>query len=125
MKFIALLSVFFCSHAFAAANSALDLDVSLKQNSGTTQKMRMVLREGEVGYLAKEGSFVEVVGKTDKDGNIALKMKIGTIDKNGKKVINSTPTIIAVENQESSITVGEVNSPENLKLSVIAKKKAL
>jgi type II secretory pathway component GspD/PulD (secretin) len=59
--------------------------------------------------------------KQDIPGAVVMEFTVGTIDKNGEKTVHSRPKIIARENEEAKIEIGDsTTGKEQLSLSIIA-----
>lgn len=128
-----LIGIFLLNGSFALANTpSYDLSMNLSLNGKYASSPRLIVKEGEAGTIIQktktEHNFIEVVATEKIDQNhkgILMKFVVGTIDKNGQRKIIAKPQIVARENETAQITVSTDNGPEELSLSVIAKRKEL
>ncbi|MCC2679960.1 MAG: hypothetical protein K0R29_2536 [Pseudobdellovibrio sp.] len=134
MKNVFIAAVLLVSNmALAAINNpikAFDIEMNLSIDGKQVSTPRIIVKEGEKGVFTQEvdgqKSIIEVVAKEIRRSDLtkAIKMEftVSKIDADGKVVVLSTPKIIAANNSEAQITVGETGRPEALSLSVVANK---
>lgn len=128
MNYLILVSLMLGSSAFAAKGYDLKIDLSL--NGKRMSSPRVLVKAGEKAIVSESGknggTFIEVMateGEVQGNSGIMMSMTVGTIDKKGARTILSRPKILAVENSESKITVGELeNGTEQISLSVTPKR---
>ncbi len=128
MKNLGLFLLLAGSSAMAA--KGYDLKMDLTMNGKHMSSPRVLVKAGEKATIAQEGknggSFIEVVateGEVQGNAGIMMSFTVGTIDKKGARTIVSRPKILAVENSEARITVGEnENSVEQISLTVTPKR---
>lgn len=106
------------------------MDLSL--NGKHISSPRVIVKAGETATITQktdtEESFIEVVateGEVQNHKGIIMNFTVGTIGKSGERTIISRPQILAKENEQAQITVGENGGIENLSLTVLATRKAL
>ena len=132
MKLLGITLLAMTSSAFASSN-AYDLKMDLSLNGKHVSSPRVIVNEGEPATITQktdsEGMFIEVVateGSVQNHKGIMMKFTIGTIGKNGERIIIAKPQVLARENEPAKITQSEEGSQrEQLSLSVVAKRKAL
>ncbi len=128
MKKVGLLLLLAGTRAWAA--KGYDLKMELTMNGKHMSSPRVLVRAGEKAMIEEEGknggSFIEVIateGEAKGNAGIMMSITVGTIDKKGARTIISRPKILAVENSEARITVGEnENGNEQISLSVTPKR---
>ncbi len=122
-------SFLFLSSAFAASTPVYKLNVDLTLNGKPVASQGFLAMEGKKSEIQQKnsdgsGTFIEVTAE-DIDGEIKsihMKFVVGTLVK-GQRQILSTPEIIATEGKPATIEIGDVDSPENLKLTVLANRQ--
>lgn len=124
MKLLGLTLIMVGCSAFAVTNG-YELKMDLSMNGKHISSPRIIVKAGEVAMITQktdsEESFVEVVateGEVQNHKGIMMKFIIGTIGKNGERIVVSKPQILAKEKQEVQIETG----PPQVSLSVIAKR---
>lgn len=132
MKLLGIAVLAMMSSAFASSNT-YSLKMELSSNGKYISSPRVIVKEGETAAITQKmdsgESFIEVVATEASVKNhkgIMMKFAVGTIGKNGERIITSRPQVFAKENESAQITVSEKNSSaERLSLSVVAKRKSL
>ena len=125
--------VLFLGSSVFAATKAYDLKVQVSHEGQAPISARIVVKAGEVARIMSEATtgektFIDVVaneGKVQGRGGIMMKFTVGTLDKKGVRGKVSKPQIMALENEEASITVDNENGQEQLHMSVVAQRKTL
>jgi len=120
------------SYAYASTNS-YDLKMALSLNGSPVSSPRLIVKEGETATYTEKTkageNFIEVTateGTVQNHRGIMMKFVVGTIDINGKKSVISEPQVLAKDNEPAQITIGKKgDSPPQISLSVIAKRKVL
>lgn len=113
-----------------AGQNQFDLKMELSMNGELVSKPHLVVKEGKTGFVSQtkngETSFIEVVAREEiaPNGKEAIKMTfvVGKIAKDGTKTPISRPQIFAMPNKKAQIKVGSDSPPNELSLSVVAKK---
>lgn len=117
----------FASFQASAVVQSYDIAMKLKSNGKEISSPTVVVTEGETAKLTQRDSdgttFWEIVAR-ESQNQILLSFKVGKIDKDGKHTVVSKPTILAMENEPSEMTIGETGGAEILTLSVVAKRKS-
>lgn len=132
MKLLGIALLVTTSSAFASSN-AYDLKMDLSINGKHVSSPRVIVKEGEPATIAQktgaEEQFIEVVateGSVHSHKGILMKFTVGTIGKNGERIIVSKPQILAKEGESAKITESDTNTgKEHISLSVIAQRKTL
>lgn len=131
MKALVLLSlVLFSSSAFAA-NKAYQLDLKLFVNGEHVISPQIIVRDGERGDIMvgspAEKKFIEVVateGSMGKTKGILMNFKVGRVLADGSREILAKPTVVSIEGEGASITVGEQGKDE-VSLELIATRTSI
>jgi type II secretory pathway component GspD/PulD (secretin) len=121
----------FSSSAFATS-AGYEMKMDLSINGKLVSSPRVIALAGEKASVtqrlekSKNGTFIEVVATEDQGEfkGILMKFVVGTIDRDGKKTILATPSIIATENEKAEVSVSD-NGKQEYALSVIASRKSL
>lgn len=126
MKILGLMIFLTCSSAMATTSYDLKMELSL--NGKHISSPRVIAREGETATIIQKSddmeTFIDVVTTTyDAKNTVMMKFTVGTIGKNGERIILSSPKIISKENEVAKIFQGETGKPEQISLSVIAKRQ--
>lgn len=126
MKILGLMIFLTCSSAMATTSYDLKMELSL--NGKHISSPRVIAREGETATIIQKSddmeTFIDVVTTTyDAKNTVMMKFTVGTIGKNGERIILSSPKIISKENEVAKISQGETGKPEQISLSVIAKRQ--
>lgn len=108
------------------------LEMELSLNGKVISAPQINTKVGATSFVTQktdtEESFIEVTaidGSILGNEGIMMTFVVGTIDKDGNRVITSKPQIFAKENTYSEVTVEQEQGKEKLSLSVLAKRKAL
>lgn len=108
------------------------LEMELSLNGKVISAPQINTKVGETSFITQktdsEESFIEVTaidGSILGNDGIMMTFVVGTIDKDGNRVITSKPQIFAKENTHSEVTVEQDGGKETLSLSVLAKRKSL
>jgi hypothetical protein len=108
MQAIALLLISHFAHATPNAPKSYILDMQLSQNGKLVTSPKISALEDEKVQVTegtdKEQTFVEVVAREEKAGQVAMEFEVGTINAKGKRTVTARPKIIANEGQTASIT---------------------
>ena len=113
-----------------AAQPAFDLKMNVELNGQPVSAPHVVTVAGERSSVTQKGpngaTFIEVIAREAMSGGgIAMDFKVGTINDDGTRTILSTPQIIAIENEEAEIEVGQAGGPTTVNLKVVAKRTKL
>lgn len=129
MKLLGLALIMVGSSAFGATNG-YDLKMELSMNGKHVSSPRVIVKAGETATVTQktdtEETFIEVVateGEIQNNKGILMKMVVGTISSDGQRTIVSRPQILAKENEQALIQVGDKDG--EMSLSVVAKRKSL
>ncbi len=108
------------------------LEMELSLNGKVISAPQINTKVGATSFFTQktdtEESFIEVTaidGSILGNEGIMMTFVVGTIDKDGNRIITSKPQIFAKENTHSEVTVEQEQGKEKLSLSVLAKRKAL
>ena len=131
-EFMFLFSSFFIGLNCFALTPGYDLKLNLSLNGKHVSSPRVITKAGETATVtqntAPEKTFIEVIaneGEIQGHKGILIKFVVGTIDKNGKKTILSTPEVLTSENKLARISVGKDSTHPKLSMSVLALRKSL
>lgn len=126
--------VFSALSAFAKTTqfNGYGLEMEVSKNGNLISVPQINTKVGETStYTQKtdsEENFIEVTaidGSILGNEGIMMTFVVGTIDKDGNRIITSKPQIFAKENTFSEVTVEQDSGKETLSLSVLAKRKTL
>lgn len=118
--------------AKAPAHNGYGLEMELSVNGKVITAPQINTKVGETSFVTQktdtEENFIEVTAIDSSilgNEGIMMTFVVGTIDKDGNRIISSKPRIFAKENTHSEITVEQGDGKETLSLSVLAKRKVL
>ena len=129
-----LVALFVLSSASVhAAENAFDLKMDLMVDGQRVSSPRMIVKEGEEGSITHqikgETHFIDVVASESRIANgkkgILMKLVVGKVDKEGKRIVHSTPQILAMPKHRAEIQVGDEHNSEAYSLSVLGQKTEL
>lgn len=130
MKLLGLALLMVASSAFAKTKG-YDLKIDLSLKGKHVASPHLVVKEGEKATITPQSDnaarFIEVTateGEVQGHKGILMNFTVGSITKDGKRTILSTPEILAKENESAQIVVGGKDGAE-LSMSVVAKRTAL
>lgn len=130
MKSFILALAFVGTSAFAGTNG-YDIKIDMSLNGKHISSPQFIVKEGLKASMTQKNesqeSFIEVIateGTIQNNKGILMTFVVGTIDRNGQKIVTAQPQILAKENVPAKITVGTKDGNQ-LSMSVIANRKSL
>jgi hypothetical protein len=117
------------SSAFASSN-AYDLKMDLSLNGKHLSSPRVIVKEGEVATITQktesEENFIEVTATENMvmhHRGIKMNFTVGTIAKDGKRIVASKPQVLVEENKPAQLMMN--GGSAQLSLSVVAQRKEM
>lgn len=130
MKLFLIAALMITSQGFTNPTNSFDVKIDLSWNGKRVSFPSIIVKDKETATVTQktgdEEDFIEIYateGKIQKHQGIMMKFTVGSIDKNGTRVVFSQPQILAKENEAAQITVSDKEKGlRELSLSVVARK---
>lgn len=115
----------------SAETNGYELKIKYSINGQTIVSPRVKIKEGATALITQtykgKKTFFEVKASSTPGANapIHIDFTVGTMDRHGKKKIESTPKIVTFEAEKAEITEHDENGREIRSVAVVATRKLL